>query len=157
MCLIKSISVVQCACVPNRPLYLQAIILPSSRVHLLCLVLISSLTWLKLMSAESSLWLMTLRSLISSSVLCWLVISFSPSISLHPTLLSFIFSFLPVLSRLLCSRLQCCCFCVWSIFIYRLIYFMSKLHFYLSYLEAALFLCSGIYIVFGGFFLLYTF
>lgn len=91
MCLIKCVSVVWCACVPNRPLCLQAVILPSPSVHLLCLALISSLTWLKLMSAESSLWLMTLRSLITSSVLCWLVISFSPSISLRPTLFSFIF------------------------------------------------------------------
>lgn len=64
-------------------------------VHLLCLALISSLTWLKLMSAESSLWLMTLRSLISSSVLCWLAISFPHFISLHPILVSS-YSFIPL-------------------------------------------------------------
>lgn len=88
-------------------------------VHLLCLALISSLTWLKLMSAESSLWLMTLRSLISSSVLCWLAISFPHFISLHPILVSS-YSFIP-LCPLKTRVLSCTAsLLLWSFYFYQL-------------------------------------
>lgn len=94
-------------------------------VHLLCLALISSLTWLKLMSAESSLWLVTLRSLISSSVLCWLAISFAHFISLHPILVSF-YSLIPwwplKIPLFSCTVF---CFCVPLHFYYFLFTFVS--------------------------------
>lgn len=94
-------------------------------VHLLCLALISSLTWLKLMSAESSLWLMTLRSLISSSVLCWLAISFAHFISLHPILVSFYSLILWWPLKILLFSCTVFCFCVPLYFYYFLFTFIS--------------------------------
>lgn len=100
-------------------------------VHLLCLALISSLTWLKLMSAESSLWLMTLRSLISSSVLCWLAIYFPHFISLHPILVSY--------------SLSCLCFCV--LFLSTSTFFTSKFTFiFLIYNLFSFFFCTFLFL-----------